>query len=64
MPISVFWLVPQYALHGMSDALSTVGHMELFHFYTLKTFDVDAGRVDGGEGQGGRSLCHVQVGSL
>ncbi|XP_062232546.1 protein NRT1/ PTR FAMILY 3.1-like [Phragmites australis] len=31
VPISVFWLVPQYALHGMSDALSTVGHMEFLY---------------------------------
>lgn len=135
----------QYALHGMSDALSTVGHMEFlydqspesmrssaaalfwaagalgnylgtvlvtvvqsatggvwlqdninrgrldyyywlvtfllalnlfyyivcFHFYTLKTFEVDAGRSNGGEGQGGElqaeaaEPCHVhQVGSL
>ena len=31
MPISVFWLVPQYALHGVSDALSTVAHMEFLY---------------------------------
>ncbi|KAL6620248.1 hypothetical protein ACP70R_035387 [Stipagrostis hirtigluma subsp. patula] len=31
VPISVFWLVPQYALHGVSDALSTVGHMEFLY---------------------------------
>ena len=31
VPISVFWVVPQYALHGMSDALSTVGHMEFLY---------------------------------
>ncbi|TVU19352.1 hypothetical protein EJB05_35496, partial [Eragrostis curvula] len=31
VPISVFWLVPQYALHGMSDALSTVGHLEFLY---------------------------------
>jgi peptide/histidine transporter 3/4 len=145
VPISVFWLVPQYALHGMSDALSTVGHMEFlydqspesmrssaaalfwvagsignylgtvlvtvvqsatrgvwlqdninrgrldcyywlvtfllvlnlfyyivcFHFYTLKTFEVDAGRINGGDEEqvGERQAeavepCHVQVGSL
>lgn len=141
VPISVFWLVPQYALHGMSDALSTVAHMEFlydqspesmrssaaalfwvagslgnylgtvlvtvvqsasrgvwlqdninkgrldyyywlvtfllllnlvyyivcFHFYTSKTFEVDAGRINGGEGHGGERQsepCHVQAGSL
>ncbi|KAG2627518.1 hypothetical protein PVAP13_3KG127457 [Panicum virgatum] len=31
VPVSVFWLVPQYALHGVSDALSTVGHMEFLY---------------------------------
>ncbi|GJN14400.1 hypothetical protein PR202_gb01223 [Eleusine coracana subsp. coracana] len=31
VPMSVFWLVPQYALHGVSDALSTVGHMEFLY---------------------------------
>jgi peptide/histidine transporter 3/4 len=31
VPISVFWLVPQYALHGVSDALSTVAHMEFLY---------------------------------
>ncbi|CAO2150003.1 unnamed protein product [Urochloa humidicola] len=31
VPMSVFWLVPQYALHGMSDALSTVAHMEFLY---------------------------------
>jgi peptide/histidine transporter 3/4 len=25
--------VPQYALHGMSDALSTAGHMEMEFLY-------------------------------
>jgi dipeptide/tripeptide permease len=139
VPVSVFWLVPQYALHGVSDALSTVGHMEFlydqspesmrssaaalfwvagslgnylgtvlvtvvqsatrgvwlqdninkgrldyyywlvtfllvlnlfyyiacFHFYTLKTFEVDAGRTNGGERQPeAAEPCHVQVGSL
>ncbi|KAE8793220.1 Peptide transporter PTR2 [Hordeum vulgare] len=28
MPIIVSWLVPQYMLHGVSDALSTAVHME------------------------------------
>jgi hypothetical protein len=42
-----------------------------FHFYTLKTFEVDAGRINGGgeEQVGERQAeavepCHVQVGSL
>lgn len=31
VPMSVFWLVPQYALHGVSDTLSTVAHMEFLY---------------------------------
>uniref|UniRef100_A0A0E0L2H9 Uncharacterized protein n=1 Tax=Oryza punctata TaxID=4537 RepID=A0A0E0L2H9_ORYPU len=31
VPVSVFWLVPQYALHGVSDALATVGNMEFLY---------------------------------
>uniref|UniRef100_J3M751 Major facilitator superfamily (MFS) profile domain-containing protein n=1 Tax=Oryza brachyantha TaxID=4533 RepID=J3M751_ORYBR len=31
VPVSVFWLVPQYALHGVGDALATVGHMEFLY---------------------------------
>lgn len=139
VPISVFWLVPQFAIHGVASAFSSVGHMEFlydqspesmrssaaalfwvagslgnylgtvlvtvvqsatrgvwlqdninkgrldyyywlvtfllvlnlfyyiacFHFYTLKTFEVDAGRTNGGERQPeAAEPCHVQVGSL
>ncbi|KAG1370981.1 putative protein NRT1/ PTR FAMILY 3.1 [Cocos nucifera] len=31
VPISVFWLVPQYAIHGLGDAFSSVGHMEFLY---------------------------------
>lgn len=31
IPISVFWLVPQYAIHGLGDAFSSVGHMEFLY---------------------------------
>ncbi|CAA6664837.1 unnamed protein product [Spirodela intermedia] len=31
VPISVFWLVPQYALHGMAEAFSAIGHLEFFY---------------------------------
>ncbi|MED6192192.1 hypothetical protein PIB30_007720 [Stylosanthes scabra] len=28
IPISVFWLVPQYCLHGVAEVFSIVGHLE------------------------------------
>ncbi|KAJ6830386.1 putative protein NRT1/ PTR FAMILY 3.1 [Iris pallida] len=31
VPMSVFWLVPQYAIHGVADALSTVGNLEFLY---------------------------------
>ncbi|KAK8964180.1 putative nitrite transporter [Platanthera guangdongensis] len=31
IPISVFWLVPQYAVHGIAEAFSSVGHMEFLY---------------------------------
>ncbi|KAJ1262884.1 hypothetical protein BS78_09G143200 [Paspalum vaginatum] len=31
VPISVFWLVPQFAIHGVSGAFSSVGHMEFLY---------------------------------
>lgn len=31
VPISVFWLVPQYSLHGMAEAFMSIGHMEFFY---------------------------------
>ncbi|XP_048427824.1 protein NRT1/ PTR FAMILY 3.1-like [Pyrus x bretschneideri] len=31
IPISVFWLVPQYALHGMAEAFMSIGHLEFFY---------------------------------
>ena len=31
IPISVFWLVPQYALHGMAEAFTSIGHLEFFY---------------------------------
>ncbi|XP_010938844.1 protein NRT1/ PTR FAMILY 3.1 [Elaeis guineensis] len=31
VPFSVFWLVPQYAIHGLADAFSSVGHMEFLY---------------------------------
>ncbi|XP_022135586.1 protein NRT1/ PTR FAMILY 3.1 [Momordica charantia] len=30
-PISVFWLVPQYSLHGMAEAFMSIGHLEFFY---------------------------------
>ncbi|KAF9593179.1 hypothetical protein IFM89_020475 [Coptis chinensis] len=30
IPISVFWLVPQYVLYGVADAFMSVGHLEYF----------------------------------
>ncbi|KAF9593178.1 hypothetical protein IFM89_020474 [Coptis chinensis] len=30
IPISVFWLVPQYALHGVAEGFASVGHLEYF----------------------------------
>ncbi|XP_054809894.1 protein NRT1/ PTR FAMILY 3.1-like [Prosopis cineraria] len=29
--ISVFWLVPQYSLHGMAEAFMSIGHLEFFY---------------------------------
>ncbi|KAF6984702.1 hypothetical protein CFC21_002666 [Triticum aestivum] len=31
VPMSVFWLVPQYAIHGVADGFSSVGHMEFLY---------------------------------
>ncbi|KAM3410448.1 hypothetical protein ACQJBY_002575 [Aegilops geniculata] len=31
LPISVFWLVPQYAIHGIADAFMDVGRMEFLY---------------------------------
>ncbi|CAN6333082.1 unnamed protein product [Urochloa humidicola] len=31
VPISVFWLVPQFAVHGVAGAFSSVGHMEFLY---------------------------------
>ncbi|RRT80502.1 hypothetical protein B296_00008546 [Ensete ventricosum] len=31
VPISVFWLVPQYAIHGLAEAFTSVGHMEFLY---------------------------------
>ncbi|XP_065854058.1 protein NRT1/ PTR FAMILY 3.1-like [Euphorbia lathyris] len=31
IPISVFWLVPQYFVHGISEVFSSVGHMEFMY---------------------------------
>ncbi|XP_062179279.1 protein NRT1/ PTR FAMILY 3.1-like [Phragmites australis] len=31
VPLSVFWLVPQFAIHGIGDAFSSVGHMEFLY---------------------------------
>ncbi|KAE8716635.1 Protein NRT1/ PTR FAMILY 3.1 [Hibiscus syriacus] len=31
IPISVFWLVPQYSLHGIAEAFTAIGHLEFFY---------------------------------
>ncbi|EPS61433.1 hypothetical protein M569_13364, partial [Genlisea aurea] len=31
IPISVFWLMPQYALHGVAEAFTSIGHLEFFY---------------------------------
>jgi peptide/histidine transporter 3/4 len=31
IPLSVFWLVPQFAVHGIAGAFSSVGHMEFLY---------------------------------
>ncbi|PON87351.1 Proton-dependent oligopeptide transporter [Trema orientale] len=31
IPISVFWLVPQYGLYGMAEAFMSIGHLEFFY---------------------------------
>ncbi|XP_077241607.1 protein NRT1/ PTR FAMILY 3.1-like isoform X2 [Tasmannia lanceolata] len=31
IPISVFWLVPQYSIHGLGEAFVAVGHMEFLY---------------------------------
>jgi len=31
IPISVFWLVPQFCLHGVAEVFMSVGHMEFLY---------------------------------
>ncbi|XP_057765712.1 protein NRT1/ PTR FAMILY 3.1-like [Salvia miltiorrhiza] len=31
IPISVFWLAPQYCLHGVAEAFTSIGHLEFFY---------------------------------
>lgn len=31
IPISVFWLLPQYSLHGIAEAFMSIGHLEFFY---------------------------------
>ncbi|TVU19359.1 hypothetical protein EJB05_35503, partial [Eragrostis curvula] len=31
VPMSVFWLIPQYAIHGIADAFASVGQMEFLY---------------------------------
>ncbi|XP_010551275.1 PREDICTED: protein NRT1/ PTR FAMILY 3.1 [Tarenaya hassleriana] len=31
VPISVFWLAPQYGLHGIAEAFMSIGHLEFFY---------------------------------
>lgn len=31
IPISVFWLVPQYVLHGLAEVFMAVGHLEFLY---------------------------------
>ncbi|KAL9148965.1 hypothetical protein ABFS82_12G078700 [Erythranthe guttata] len=31
IPISVFWLAPQYCLHGVAEAFMSIGHLEFFY---------------------------------
>lgn len=31
LPISVFWLVPQYAFFGMAEAFTSIGYLEFFY---------------------------------
>ncbi|XP_011008009.1 PREDICTED: protein NRT1/ PTR FAMILY 3.1 [Populus euphratica] len=31
IPIPVFWLVPQYCLHGIAEAFMSIGHLEFFY---------------------------------
>ncbi|KAF0903532.1 hypothetical protein E2562_027962 [Oryza meyeriana var. granulata] len=30
-PLSAYWLVPQYALHGLAEAFNSVGHLEFMY---------------------------------
>ncbi|XP_073284467.1 protein NRT1/ PTR FAMILY 3.1-like isoform X1 [Primulina huaijiensis] len=31
IPISVFWLLPQYSLHGIAEAFMSIGHLEFLY---------------------------------
>eukprot|EP00249_Psilotum_nudum_P010623 c22655_g1_i1 orf=158-2101(-) len=37
IPISVFWLSPQYSLHGIAEAFMSVGHLEFFYDQSPKS---------------------------
>lgn len=36
IPISVFWLVPQYCLHGVAEVFMSVGHLEFLYDRSLQ----------------------------
>uniref|UniRef100_A0ACD5TLV2 Uncharacterized protein n=1 Tax=Avena sativa TaxID=4498 RepID=A0ACD5TLV2_AVESA len=61
VPISVFWLVPQYALHGVSDALSTVAHMEFLYDQSPESMRSSAAALFWAAGSLGNYLGTVLV---
>ncbi|MBA0855118.1 hypothetical protein Goshw_009424, partial [Gossypium schwendimanii] len=42
IPMSVFWLVPRYGLHGIAEAFMSIGHLEFFYDQSPESMRISA----------------------
>ncbi|GMP86323.1 hypothetical protein CsSME_00039137 [Camellia sinensis var. sinensis] len=47
IPISVFWLVPQFCLHGLAEVFMSVGHLEFLYTAALHWISISLGNFIG-----------------